>query len=66
MFMIGKNNRNRSRYFFLKSSFLKIKNKGKVINIIGLIIFLIATVFLRKRLTRYKDDADTKNIITLE
>ena len=52
--------------FFLKSSFLKIKNKGKVINIIGLIIFLIATVFLRKRLTRYKDDADTKNIITLE
>ncbi len=50
----------------MKSSLLKIKNKGKVINIIGLIIFLIATVFLRKRLTRYKDDADTKNIITLE
>ena len=66
MFIIGKNNRNRSRYFFLKSSFLKIKNNGNVINIIGFIIFLIATVSLKKRLTRYKDDADTKNIITLE
>tara|TARA_B100001175_G_C19434190_1_gene602719 strand:- start:355 stop:555 length:201 start_codon:yes stop_codon:yes gene_type:complete len=66
MFMIGKNNRNRSRYFFLKSSFLKIKNNGNVINIIGFIMFLIAKVPLRKRLTRYKDDPDAKNIITLE
>ena len=66
MFMIGKNNRNRSRYFFLKSSFLKIRNNGNAINIIGFIIFLIATVSLKKRLTRYKDDPDAKNIITLE
>lgn len=64
--MTGKNNKNFSKYFFLKSSFFKRRKMGKVINIIGFIIFFKATLFLMKRLTKYKEAADEKNIITLK
>ena len=63
---IGKNRRNFSRYFFLNSSLLRIRNNGNVMKIIGLITDFNAIISLIMRLMRYMDDAKIKNIITLK